>query len=252
MFAPEFLPAPNSRFCEAVAETDAVVSVARCTAGQFQSIYGYQGKVHVVPYHNCLFFQNAVPLPAGPPWKIGYLGRLERKQKNLTELLTAFSRLASTRSDVELHFHGQGPDESFLRQSAAQERLDDRVIFHGPYDHRCDLPGIMQRCHFFVYPSRFEGGPCFTLMELMQAGRFCVASRVGGIPDLYDGYPGLGALVEPGDVQGLEAALSDATERVAAGAIDGERIRARYLEGFDIASAHRAWLAALDPVDNRS
>jgi glycosyltransferase involved in cell wall biosynthesis len=252
MLAPEFLPPPNKSVCEAVAETDVVVSVSRCTADQFCSVYGYKGTVHVVPYHNFLFFQKAVPLPAGPPWKIGYLGRLERKQKNLTELLKAFSGLASTRSDVELHFHGHGPDESFLQEMVAQERLNDRVFFHGAYDHRCDLPSIMARCHFFVYPSRFEGGPCFTLMELMQAGRFCVASRVGGIPDLYESSPGLGTLVAPGDVQGLQVALAKTVESIAAGAIDGERIRARYLEAFDIGSAHRAWLAALAAGDNRS
>jgi glycosyltransferase involved in cell wall biosynthesis len=245
MLAPEFLAPPNKSFNRAIAETDAVVSVARCTAGQFRSVYGYDGKVHVVPYHNFLFFQKAVPLPTGPPWKIGYLGRLERKQKNLAELLDAFSRLTLKRSDVELHLHGHGPDEAFLRQAVSRANLDDRVFFHGAYDHRWDLPKIMKQCHFFVYPSRFEGGPCFTLLELMQAGRFCVASRVGGIPDLYENSPDLGTLVTPGDVTELEAALDNAVRRVAAGTIDGGRIRARYLESFDIASAHRAWSSAL-------
>lgn len=248
--APEFVRPQDKRFCQAVIETDAVVSVARCTADQFRSVYGYEGKVHVVPYHNCLFFQNAAPLPAGPPWRIGYLGRLERKQKNLSELLTAFSGLASTRSDVELHLHGHGPDESVLREAVAREALDARVFFHGPYDHRRDLPEIMSRCHVFAYPSLFEGGPCFALLELMQAGRFCVASRVGGIPDLYENSPDLGTLVEPGDVLGLQMALGDAVERAASGGIDGESIRARYLAGFDIRTAHRAWSAALGLTDS--
>jgi glycosyltransferase involved in cell wall biosynthesis len=252
MFAPEFLPPPNQKFSRAVKETDAVISVARCTANQFKSIYGYEGKVSVVPYHNSLFFQKSVPLPSGPPWKIGYLGRLERNQKNLVELLDAFLGLAAARPDVELHFHGGGPDESLLREKASEQIPNGRVVFHGPYDHRHDLPGIMERCHFFVYPSRFEGGPCFTLLELMQAGRFCIASRVGGIPDLYDNQPNLGILVEPGDTLGLQAALSHAVARHAAGEISGEKIRARYLEGFAIDTAHAAWLAALELGAKRS
>ena len=245
MFAPEFLSPEDKNFAKAVAETDAVISVAHCTAGQFKTVYGYSGPVHVVPYHNFLFFPDVVALPSAPPWKIGYLGRLERKQKNLTELLTAFSGLASTRSDVELHLHGRGPDESFLRDMVRQQKLEDRTFFHGGYDHRHDLPRIMQQCHFFVYPSRFEGGPCFSLLELMQAGRFCVASRVGGIPDLYENQPNLGALVEPGDISSLQTAFSETIDRIAAGAIKGEIIRARYLEAFDISSAHRAWSTAL-------
>jgi len=243
--APEFLKPHNKDFCKAVAETDAVVSVSRCTADQFRNVYGFEGKVHVVPYHNFPFFEAVVALPAGPPWKIGYLGRLERKQKNLVELLVAFARLASVRADVELHLHGQGPDQSFLEQKVSEEGLENRVIFHGSYDHRFDLPRIMARCHLFVYPSRFEGGPCFTLLELMQAGRFCVASRVGGIPDLYEERPNLGTLVEPGDIAGLAAALADAVTRVSTGSINGECIRARYLEAFSLAPAHAAWEAAL-------
>ena len=248
MLAPEFLPPTHKTFCQAVAETDAVISVADCTASQFRDIYGYKGKVHVVPYHNLPFFKEPLPLPSGPPWKIGYLGRLERKQKNLEQLLVAFARLASERSDVELHLHGHGPDQRVLEEFVVQENLKGRVIFHGAYDHRRDLPDIMARCHFFVYPSRFEGGPCFTLLELMQAGRFCVASAVGGIPDLYQGRSDLGTLVKVDDLLGLQAALADAVARVAAGSMDGEHIRARYLEAFDMTAAHRAWLSALDPL----
>lgn len=243
--APEFAKPPNQEFSQAVAETDAVISVAQCTTDQFRSVYGYKGKVHVVPYHNILFFHEIVPPPPGPPWKIGFLGRLERNHKNLDQLILAFRGLVSIRTDVELHLHGRGPDESALKELVSREELSDKVFFHGTYDHRSDLPSIMERCHVFAYPSRFEGGPCFTLLELMQAGRFCVASRVGGIPDLYEGRPTLGALVDPGDAHGLRDALADAVESAAAGIIDGERIRARYLEAFDNGFAHRAWTAAL-------
>jgi glycosyltransferase involved in cell wall biosynthesis len=246
MFAPEFLPPTNKTFCQAVAETDAVISVSQCTVGQFKSVYGYQGKVHVVPYHNLPFFEQVVPLAPGPPWKIGYLGRLESKQKNLVELIKAFSKLAVQRSDVELHLHGRGPDEAVLRQIVAEDKLCNKVIFHGAYDHRRDLPGIMERCHLFVHPSRFEGGPCFSLLELIQAGRYCVASKVGGIPDLYQNRPDIGALVEPGDVRGLTEALDDSIAKISSGPIRGQVIRDRYLQAFDIASAHNAWLRALD------
>lgn len=247
MLAPEFLPPTRSDYSRAVAETDAVVSVSACTAGQFKTVYGHDGPVHVVPYHNLPFFDAALPLPPGPPWRIGYLGRLEIRQKNLDVLVDAFAALTREQPDVELHFHGRGPDQSALERRAAEAGVvGGRIVFHGPYDHRRDLPGIMAANHFFVYPSRYEGGPCFSLLEMMQAGRFCVASAVGGIPDLYEGHPECGLLVPPGTTpQALAGVLRAALARVRTGAVDGVAIRERWREHFSSGPAHRAWTRAL-------
>lgn len=221
--APEFIPG-DADFCQAVAETDAVISVSKCTVQQFRTMYGWRGDVHVVPYHNELFFAEPLPLPPGPPWRIGYLGRLEVRQKNLEQLLQAFAGLASVRTDVELHFYGGGSGQPALQQQARALGIHDRVFFHGRYDHRQELRRILAACHLFAYPSRFEGGPCFSLLELMQAGRYCVASAVGGIPDLYEGRPNIDAFVTPGDAAKLRAALIDAVARVATGAVDAQEI----------------------------
>ena len=250
MLAPEFIPPippHEQKFCQAVAETDAVISVSQCTVDQFKQVYGYTGKVHVVPYHNLLLFPQIVPLPSSPPWKIGFLGRLEIKQKNLDNLLKSIATLVKNGKPVELHLYGRGPDQAALETLALELDIKQQVIFHGAYDHRQDLPKIMANCHLFVYPSRFEGGPCFTLLELMQAGRFCVAAKVGGIPDLYEGYPDIGLLVSPDHPEELSQALTIALKKIANGSIDGEKIRARYFSGFDMQSAHRAWTAVIKP-----
>lgn len=72
-----------------------------------------------------------------------------------------------------------------------------------------------------------------------------MSSRVGGIPDLYEGRPHLGLMVEPGNVSELTAALNAALDMIVAGNVDAEAIRARYHEGFDMEAAHRAWMKAL-------
>jgi len=244
MLAPEFLPPESPKFCQAVAETDAVISVSHCTVDQFKQVYGYTGQVQVVPYHNHLLFSQAVPLPAAPPWKIGFMGRLDIQQKNLDTLLRAFA-VVSQSWPVELHLYGRGSDQAQLEQTARELEIRDRILFHGAYDHRQDLPGIMANCHFFVYPSRFEGGPCFTLLELMQAGRFCVAADVGGIPDLYTDHPEAGLLVSPSDVEDLVGGLTTTLERMEKGQIEGNRVRDRYFNSFDMASAHQAWTCTL-------
>lgn len=248
MLAPEFLPPLppyGEKFCQAVAETDAVMSVSKCTAHQFKEVYGYTGQVRVVPLHNLLLFQKPVALPANPPWKIGFIGRLNIKQKNLDTLLQALVPVVREWQNVELHLYGRGSDRTQLEALAVNLGIQQHIVFHGGYDHRHDLPQIMANCHFFVYPSRFEGGPCFTLLELLQAGRFCIASEVGGIPDLYAGFPEIGLLVSPDNPTELSQAIALTLERLAHGMINGNKIRDRYFDGFDLASAHQAWTSAI-------
>jgi glycosyltransferase involved in cell wall biosynthesis len=243
--APIYLPAPSPSFCIAVSETDCVVSVSKCTTGQFSTVYDYKGLVNVVPYHNELFFNDVIPLPPPVPLRIGYIGRLHSRQKNVSILLRAFATIVRLQPGAELHLYGHGPDQHDLCESARALGIDKSVVFHGAYDHRRDLPGILGRCHFFVYPSIFEGGPCFTLLELMQAGRYCIASRVGGIPDLYESRPNLGRLVEPNDVVDLTQAILDTIQLLRTHQIDGHAIRNAYFDGFDVTHAHAAWLSAL-------
>lgn len=248
IYAPEFLrpEAPlDKRFRQAVAETDIVISVARCTAPQFKDVYGYEGRVHVVNYHNLEFCSAVLPIPDYPPLRIGYMGRIDIVHKNLDTILAAFKLLAVRRSDVELHFYGGGADEATLLAMVQDADLGDKVVLHGPYDHRRDLKEIISGCHLFVYTSRFEGGPCFSLLELLQAGRYVVTSPVGGIPDLYADHPEYGMMVEPHDPRAIANALDDALERIRTGRVDQIGMRKYYERNFGMAAAHRAWLRAL-------
>jgi glycosyltransferase involved in cell wall biosynthesis len=250
IFAPEFLPAPAGKlgesFRQAVRETDAVISVAHCTAPQFRQVYRYEGPVHVVRYHNIERFERPMPLPASSPLSIGYMGRIDIHQKNLDTILAAFALLAATRGDVVLNIHGGGPDLDRFREMVAATGLRDRVRLHGPYDYRRDLSAIVGQNHLFIYTSRFEGGPCFSLLELLQAGRYVVTSPVGGIPDIYDGRPEVGMMVTQGDPTAIATALSAALDGVSTGSIAPAQIRARYDEEFTMGRAHAQWLEALN------
>ena len=250
MFAPEFLPPPPGRvgesFKTAVRETDAVISVSECTRTQFNDHYGYSGPVRVVRYHNREFFSAPVPLPAAPPYQIGFLGRIDIHQKNLDTILAAFRLLAGRRGQVRLNLHGGGPDSGRLQRMIDDAGLAGRVTLHGRYDHRRDLASIVARNHVFVHTSRFEGGPCFSLIELLQAGRFVVASPVGGIPDIYAGRPEIGLLAPNDDPVAIADALDHAIGRLEAGGFDGSRMRDVYRDDFSEGVAHRQWLNALD------
>jgi glycosyltransferase involved in cell wall biosynthesis len=250
MFAPEFLVPGRDHhdaFCQAVAETDAVISVSECTAHQFKDMYDYEGPVEVVRYHNLPFFDDPVPLPDGPPWRIGYMGRVNIEQKNLDQLLRALARLRQDGVDAELNLYGYGSDRDVLEQLRDDLGLTESVTFHGRYDHRTDLPDIMAQNHIFTYTSNYEGGPCFTLLELLQAGRYVVAAPVGGIPDIYEGHPEAGLLVDPDDPGAIASALRTAITKVKQGTVDPATVRQRYVGEFDLGTAHMEWQHALFP-----
>lgn len=237
--APEFRPG-NERFKRAVNKTDAVISTSECTVSQFSKMYGYDGPVQVVPLHNLPLLDEPIPLPAGPPWKIGFMGRLSVEHKNLDTLLEAYCRLIEEGYEAELHFFGWGETEK-VASLASDLGIRSMVTFHGRYDHRSDLASIAERCHFFLYPSRYEGGPCLSLLELVQAGRFVVASSVGGIPDLYEGHPEAGLLIDHDSVDSILDGLKTAVDRLREEKIQPELIRQRYDGNFDMESAHAAW-----------
>lgn len=249
MFSPEFLPPPSGRlgqsFCQAIRETDAVISVSKCAKHQFADVYGYHGEVNVVRYHNRPLFDKAVPMPPMPPFQVGYAGRIDIQQKNLDTLLAAFDLLCEARPDSVLNIHGGGPDEDKLKSLVVRSPVAAKIHIHGRYDLATDMAHIVAQNHVFTYASRFEGGPCFSLLELMQAGRYVVASPVGGIPDLYEGHPEVGALVDLQNPADIAEALEQAARRIERGAIDVLRIRQRYSAEFTEDNAHAQFLEAL-------
>jgi glycosyltransferase involved in cell wall biosynthesis len=105
---------------------------------------------------------------------------------------------------VRLVLVGSGPLETELRETVAALGLEANVLFAGS---RGDVPAILPAFDVFALSSRFEGLP-IALLEAMASGRACVATRVGGIPEVItDGLDGV--LVEPGNPHQLAAEVID-------------------------------------------
>ena len=101
-----------------------------------------------------------------------------------------------------------------------------------------------------VIPSRAESLP-YIVLEAAAAGHPMIATRVGGIPEIFG--PDSGELLPPGDAAALARAIGDAVRNPAAGAALSARLKARLAAAFSadvmtqaILAAYRAALARRD------
>jgi glycosyltransferase involved in cell wall biosynthesis len=151
--------------------------------------------------------------------------------KGYVHLVEAAARLKD-RMEFVLVLGGKGPETDNLRKRAADLGIRERVIFPGQIPNR-DLSRLYNRAAVFVQPSVVdEGGHTeglgVVLMEAMACGTPCVASDVGGIPDLVrHGHNGF--LTPAGDAAALAESILKLLQDPALNRAMGENGR-RYIE----------------------
>lgn len=119
------------------------------------------------------------------------------------------------------------------------------VVAHGSLEH-ARLMELLEVASVAVLPSRDEAMPMF-ILEALARDACVVATTVGGIPAVL--ADGAGLLVEPGDVDGLVAALATATGSDEARAATVARGRRRFDEEFAAEAVYpqveALWLSVL-------
>lgn len=123
---------------------------------------------------------------------LGYSGRLS-SEKGVADLITALKMLTESGMSIKLVLLGEGEQREELEELVARLLLTEKVCFAG---FQTDIESWLTAMDIFVLPSFSEGTP-LALLEAMAAGVPCVASAVGGIPQVIDsGVDGI--LVAPG------------------------------------------------------
>jgi glycosyltransferase involved in cell wall biosynthesis len=146
--------------------------------------------------------RDELGLDAGRPLVVA-VGRLH-PQKGYDVLLDAVARWEAgdrVRPAPLVAIAGDGPLEAELAERIRAERLP--VLLLG---RRSDVADLLAAADLCVLPSRWEGSP-FTGQEALRAGTPLVATRAGGMPDLFGDAA---ALVPLGNAE----ALADAVVRV--------------------------------------
>jgi len=196
------------------------------------------------------FCPAEAPRPAALPPDSIVIGAIcaLRPEKSLPDLLHAFAQIHRAHPATSLAIVGSGPEQNTLHSLARSIGILDRCVFEPATQQ---VPAWLRSIHIFVLPSRSEA-LSNSLMEAMACGCCCVASNVGGNPELLqNGQTGL--LFESQNIAALASALDllirDAAlrKRLAASAL--HRVRTH----FSIrASAQRMSEIYAELIDRRA
>ncbi|GAB3729666.1 glycosyltransferase family 4 protein [Nocardiopsis nanhaiensis] len=120
------------------------------------------------------------------------------EQKGLDMLLQAAPVIADRAPEPVVAIAGDGPLWGELHDTAAEMDTDVRML-----GHRTDVADLLAAADVFCLTSQWEGAS-LVIMEALRAGLPVVATKVGGIPDLYAGTV---LMVPPGDPDAFAAAV---------------------------------------------
>ncbi len=133
----------------------------------------------------------------------GMVGRLA-PTKGLSYLIEAFSKVKTRKPSAHLVLLGEGPCKAELQQQASHLSCGDAVHFLG---HQSNVEQLIRGMDVFVLSSVAEGMPR-AILEVMASGIPCIATRVGGIPEIMSSDD-VGILVPAKDPEALAKAMID-------------------------------------------
>lgn len=132
-----------------------------------------------------------------------YIGNLKR-DKGVIDLAYAYSAYRESGGKLPLRYVGAGPMAAELKQIFARGKLSDCVQMLGALPHERAAAQI-RAASAVLLPSYHEGVPN-VLLEAAASGVPCVATRVGGIPEIVK-QDVTGILVDAGEIDQIAEAM---------------------------------------------
>jgi glycosyltransferase involved in cell wall biosynthesis len=165
-----------------------------------------------------------------------FVGEL-RLLKGVDVLIAAIKTIAQDGRSLSATIVGDGPDRARFERAVARQGLGDKVRFIGAKPARA----AFALGRLLVVPSRAESLPYIGL-EAAAAGVPMIASRVGGMPEIFG--PDAGLLVPPGDPSALARAMTQALQDRGARHSTTLRLKARIRALFSADAMTDAVIAA--------
>jgi glycosyltransferase involved in cell wall biosynthesis len=151
-------------------------------------------RIEPVKLHAAFFLPHNAPI-------VGNVAALV-PHKGQRHLVDAVPQVLTRVADARVVILGEGPLRAELEHRVKQLRLEKHVLLPG---FRDDVLACIKAFDIFVMSSETEGLGT-SLLDAMAAGKACVGTNAGGIPEaVVDGQTGL--IVEPRDPAALAAAI---------------------------------------------
>jgi len=200
----------------ALQAADAVIGVSRALADRMLALGALRSTMHVVPngvdrrmFHFGepqaararlgLFSDEKVLL------SVGHLQEL----KGYHLVVEAVARLRQKGVRCSYHIIGEGDERDRLQTQIRALGLQEQVVLHGAVPNKRLRPWY-QAASVFVLASSREGWPN-VLNEALSCGAPCIATRVGGVPEIV--REGENGMMVDRSVEGLAAGIAAALGR---------------------------------------
>ena len=172
-----------------------------------------------------------LPLPGTREPLLLFVGALT-ETKGIKYLIQALPSILRRLPEYHLALIGEGPQKEELARLADALGMTEHVQFVGTQSPT-QVRDWMQRAQLLVLPS-LEEGLGVVLLEALACGTPCVATAVGGIPEVI--LPEVGQLVPPASVPAM-------AEAITALLTDAERWRALSQNARQYAEQKYSWEA---------
>jgi glycosyltransferase involved in cell wall biosynthesis len=210
---------------EIINDIPLIICCADRVANNIRSIYGYQGKIELLPFLIGEPKSTAIDnIKETGSIRLGSVGRLVAA-KGHQDVIWALAQLRRKGLCVELVVAGNGPMREELEMQVTQLGVQDAVRFLGNFK---EISEVMAQIDIFVLASLSESQP-LVVSEAMAYGKPVVASNCGGLPDWVEAGKS-GFLIEPGKREELLPFLEHLVRDAQLRRKMGERGKAIYQE----------------------
>lgn len=110
------------------------------------------------------------------------IGNVDVKYKGQEYVIKAISKLIKEGYNIEYHLIGSGTG-NYLKKMTQKYDIEKHIVFCGQMSHENVLKYLTNDVDIYIQPSNVEG-LCRSLIEAMNCALPCLASNVGGNPEL--------------------------------------------------------------------
>lgn len=178
-----------------------------------------------------------------------YSGKLDRG-KGLELLLRLWKRLVTEHEGLQLVLVGSGENqflscEDELKQFVKKHHLEECVTFTGYVENVYEY---LQCSDYFILLSESEALP-ISLLEALSCELACIATRVGGIPDVINDDEN-GRLADVGDEEGIHIIINESLKNKELAREMGKKGRRTVIERFGINSVTSEYMTLFSSLHN--